>query len=235
MRRNSEGVTPPPAFLPPDLADLDPARVIEALEPHVGDERKGRLLHVLRQRLGSVTVLFDAPYDPHNGAAVIRSCDAFGVGRLHVVERQKPFLMAKSVARGSEHWVEVSRHREPAVAAEGLKRAGFTLVGAEAGGTLTPPDLAKIPRLCLVLGNEKDGIADELRARCDAYVGVPMRGFVESLNVSVTSAILLAAATIGRPGDADPAELARLYARALVLSVAQPAEVLRHKLQLPSA
>ncbi|RYZ67687.1 MAG: hypothetical protein EOP08_02230 [Proteobacteria bacterium] len=94
MRRDSEGVLAPPEFLPPSLRGLDPALVIEALEPHVGDDRKERLYAVLKQRLASLTVLFDAPYDPHNGAAVIRSCDAFGVGRLHVVERQKSFLFA---------------------------------------------------------------------------------------------------------------------------------------------
>ena len=230
MRRDSEGVLAPPEFLPPSLRGLDPALVIEALEPHVGDDRKERLYAVLKQRLASLTVLFDAPYDPHNGAAVIRSCDAFGVGRLHVVERQKSFLFAQSVARGSERWVEVIKHARPAEAAAAVKAEGYTLVGAEASGSLTPQDLPNVKKLCLVMGNEHDGIAEELRAACDHHVRVPMRGFVESLNVSVTSAILLAAAVPGREGDLDPAELQRLYARALYLSVNRAADVIAYKL-----
>lgn len=231
MRRNSEGVISPPDFLPPALRDVPPATIIAALEPHVGDERRARLKAVLAQRLASVTVLFDAPYDPHNGAAVVRSCDAFGVGTLHVVERQKNFVFSTSVARGSERWVEVIRHARPAEAAAAVKAQGFTLVGAEASGKLTPRDLPDVKKLCLVMGNEHDGIAEELRAACDEYVRVPMRGFVESLNVSVTSAILLAASVPGRVGDLDEAELARLYARALFLSVARADAVLQHKLQ----
>lgn len=225
---------PPPEFLPEQLRHVPPQTIIELLEPHVTDERKARLQQVLAARLANVTVLFDAPYDPHNGAAVIRSCDAFGVSTLHVVERQKPFVMAQSVARGSERWVEVIRHAQPAPAGRQLKDAGYMLVGAEAGGRLQPADLAKVPKLALVLGNEHDGIAEELRASCTEFVGVPMRGFVESLNVSVTSAILLAAAVTGREGDLDETELTRQYARALVLSVSKAREVLAHKLALHS-
>lgn len=232
MRRNSEGVIAPPEFLPPALRGVPAREIIAALEPHVSDERRARLREVLGQRLQSLTVLFDAPYDPHNGAAVVRSCDAFGVGTLHVVERQKPFVLATSVARGSERWVEVIRHAEPAAAAGIVKAQGFTLVGAEANGTLTPQDLPNIDKLCLVMGNEHDGIAEELRTACDAYVRVPMRGFVESLNVSVTSAILLAAAVPGRRGNVDEDELTRLYARALYLSVNQAGAVLSHKLSI---
>lgn len=230
MRRDSEGVLAPPEFLPASLRDLTPAQIVSALEPHVGEVRRERLMSVLRQRLASVTVLFDAPYDPHNGAAVIRSCDAFGVGTLHVVERQKSFVLASSVARGSERWVEVIRHARPAQAAAAVKAQGYTLVGAEASGSLTPSDLPKVEKLCLVMGNEHDGIAEELRTACDHHVRVPMRGFVESLNVSVTSAILLAAAVVGRQGDLNEAELQRLYARALFVSVSRAEEVVLHKL-----
>ncbi len=230
MRRNSEDVLAPPEFLPESLRGQAPAAIIAALEPHVGDERKQRLLAVIQQRIGSVTVLFDAPYDPHNGAAVVRSCDAFGVGTLHVVQRQKPFVLSTTVARGSERWVEVIKHTRPAEAAARVKALGFTLVGAEASGTLTPHDLCNVPKLCLVMGNEHDGIAEELRAACDQHVRVPMRGFVESLNVSVTSAILLAAAVQGRAGDLPDTEVQRLYARALYYSVARAEEVMHHKL-----
>src|SRR5690349_12685756 len=81
--------------------------VIEVLEPLVGDRRRARLQSVIASRLGSLTVLMDAPHDPHNGAAVMRSCDAFGVPELHVVPRDEPFLAGRTVAKGTQHWVDV--------------------------------------------------------------------------------------------------------------------------------
>ena len=83
-------------------------------------------------------------------------------------------------------------------------------------------------RLAIVLGNERDGIAEELASLCTRRVRVPMRGFVESLNVSVTAAILLATATRGRTGDLDDDARLRLYARGLFHSVPRAREVLDH-------
>jgi tRNA (guanosine-2'-O-)-methyltransferase len=100
------------------------------------------------------------------------------------------------------------------------------LVATHPAGELAPEDLAAVPRLALVLGNEREGIDPEIEAACSQRVQVPMRGFVESLNVSVTAAILLHAATRARTGDLDAATRRRLYARGLYLSVPQAAKVL---------
>jgi tRNA (guanosine-2'-O-)-methyltransferase len=206
----------------------DPARVVRVLEPLVGERRRARLTEVIGRRLACVNVVFDAPYDPHNGAAVIRTCEAFGVQRLHVVERGTRFLVARSVARGAEQWIDVVRHATPRAAIDRARAEGRELVAAHPEGALAPEDLAKIPRLSLVLGNERDGICDELAKACARAVRVPMRGFVESLNVSVTAAILLHAATAGRTGDLDDETRLRLYARGLYFSVPRAAEVLKN-------
>jgi tRNA (guanosine-2'-O-)-methyltransferase len=99
-------------------------------------------------------------------------------------------------------------------------------VAAHRGGEIEPHQLARYSRLALVLGNEREGIGTELEAACQARVSVPMRGFAESLNVSVTAAILLHAATEGRPGDIGPHDRRRLYARGLYLSVERAEEIL---------
>jgi tRNA (guanosine-2'-O-)-methyltransferase len=91
---------------------------------------------------------------------------------------------------------------------------------------MLPGDLASVERVALVLGNERDGIGDTLRAACTRSVRVPMRGFVESLNVSVTAAILLSAATVGRSGDLDEASRRRLYARGLYFSLTRAEDLL---------
>ncbi len=205
----------------------EPREVVERLEPFVLEERRARLKSVLDARLESVAVLFDSPHDPHNGAAVLRSCEAFGVQTLHVLERpQRPFLVARAVARGAEKWVDIVRHASVADAVARARAAGFELIGTHPEGELDPEALAGVPRLMLVLGSEREGIAEELSAACSRRVRVPMRGFVESLNVSVTAAILLSAATRGRAGDLPTAEKARLYARGLFFSVNRARELL---------
>jgi tRNA (guanosine-2'-O-)-methyltransferase len=232
MRRHTPGVVPGTHLVPERIARAerhDPARVVALLEPLVLERRRERLRGVIARRLSSVQVLFDAPHDPHNGAAVMRSCEAFGVQYVHVVERNETFLAAPSVTRGSEKWVDLRRWTSSAEAVEALvAREGLTLVGAHPDGELDPEELAGVPRLGLVLGNERDGIADDLASACARRVRVPMRGFVESLNVSVTAAILLAYATAKRPGDLSEEDRLRLYARGLYFTVEKADEVLRN-------
>jgi tRNA (guanosine-2'-O-)-methyltransferase len=229
MRRASAGVrradelfgTDGPAQL-----GLDPAFAVETLEPLVTEERRARLCDVIGRRLDAVTVLMDAPHDPHNGGAVVRSCDAFGVQRLHVVERHEPFVVATTVAKGSEKWVDVHRYATGDAAGSALSGQGYAFVATDPAGELSPDDLRTIPRLALVIGNERDGIASDLRRLCARAVRVPMRGFVDSLNLSVSTAVLLAAAVAGRSGDLSDVERLRLYARGLYLTVPRAAEVL---------
>lgn len=209
-----------------ELERTDPERVIRVLEPFVNDTRKQRIKDVLDRRLTSVSVAFESPHDPHNGAAVIRSCEAFGVQSMHVIEQNEPFLSASSVSRSAEKWIDVFTHPTIHAGVSVLREQRYELVAAHPDGDLLPHDLAAIPRLCIVLGNEREGIGPELMNACARKVRVPMRGFVESLNVSVTAAILLTSATSGRAGDLPDAERTRLYARGLYLSAAHADELL---------
>jgi tRNA (guanosine-2'-O-)-methyltransferase len=218
MRRRSEGVLIGAEAAPAPLP-YPPEEVIAALEPLATEQRVARIKKVLDDRLQSVTVVVDSLHDPHNGAAIVRSCDAFGLQFFHAIERHEPFAAASAVSRGSQKWVDVIRHQEQAACVNALRAGGFELVATHPDGDLTPEDLAKLPRVALVLGNEREGIAPELRASCTRAVRVPMVGFVESLNVSVTTAILLYAATRGRKGDLDEHTKRALYARGLYLSI----------------
>ena len=229
MRRKTPGVVKGSELLPALIKRVerhDAARVVELLEPLVLDRRAQRLKDVIGQRLESVQVVFDAPHDPHNGAAVLRSCEAFGVQYVHVIERLEKFLAAPSVAKGAEKWVDLHHWSNVDEVIATMKERGLELVAAAPDGELAPHELAGVPRLALVLGNERDGIADKLAAACTRRVRVPMRGFVESLNVSVSAAILLAHATVGRPGDLSEEERLRLYARGLYFTVDKADDVL---------
>lgn len=230
MRRRSEGVVPGTHLVPRLIEKAErhePERVIGLLEPFVTERRRERMLEVIEKRVGSVQILFDAPHDPHNGAAVVRTCEAFGVQALNVIERKEKFLLSSTVSRGTEKWIDLRAWQTPAEAIAALTAERYELVAAHPDGELAPEDLAGIPRLAIVLGNERDGIAEELLAACPRRVRVPMRGFAESLNVSVTAAVLLAFACKTREGDLPYAEKRRVYARGLYLSVEKADEVLR--------
>ena len=201
-------------------------RIIERLEPLVLERRRERFLDVIGARVGSVTLLLDDLADPHNRAAIVRSCDAFGVQELHAVQAADEFLVHHLVAAGTERWVDVCRHLTPQAAAEHLLERGFELVETHPKGELVPDDLASLPRLALIMGNEHRGIDPALSRAARRRVRIPMRGFVESLNVSVCAAVLLAAATHGRAGDLPPEARRHLYARALFLSVPRAERVL---------
>src|SRR5271154_3039954 len=101
MRRTTPGVVGADELNDARIARAeahDPERVARLLEPLVTPARRARLLGVVSRRLASVAVVFDGPYDPHNGAAVVRTCEAFGVQRLHIVERPgTPFAVARTV------------------------------------------------------------------------------------------------------------------------------------------
>jgi tRNA (guanosine-2'-O-)-methyltransferase len=168
----------------------------------------------------------DAPHDPHNAAAVLRSCDGLGIPRVHLVPREEDFAVGRTVSKGAERWIEVIRHRTPQAALEALHEQGFTTVATHPEGNLEPHDLANLPKVAIILGNEHDGLRDALHQGAQNSVRIPMRGFVESFNVSVAGAVLLYAATRGRSGDLSESEQARLYARALVRSVPRALEVL---------
>jgi tRNA (guanosine-2'-O-)-methyltransferase len=210
---------------PPWSRDWTAAGVIAALEPIVNAERRERLLCVLSERLESVTLVMDAPHDPHNGAAILRSCDAFGVQQVHVVCRREPFLVARRVTQGAERWVDVASYTTAERALSQLRARRFTLVTTHPNGSLLPEQLAEIPRLALVLGNEHDGICSALSDAACASVRIPMRGFAESLNVSVSAAILLSHAT-RRAGDLDREAKELLYARWLFQSLTRAADIL---------
>lgn len=236
MHRKTQGVVPVTErdHLLVALRHMDVGEVTRVLEAFVTEARRDRIRGVIDARIGSVTVVLDSFHDPHNGAAVLRSCDAFGVAKAHAVESYEPLLASNEVARGSQRWVEIERYDAAEPCAGDLLARGFELVATHPDGELEPAALSEIPRLALVLGNERAGISEPLRRHCRRSVRIPMRGFAESLNVSVTAAILLFHATQGRAGDLPETEKMRLVARGLVLTVARAPEILAaHGVPLP--
>lgn len=221
MRRHSLEAVPVSELTRPTPWPLGwtPQGIISVLAALVVPERRATIRTRLAERLATVTVVMDQPHDPHNGAAVLRSCDAFGVQEVHVVAPARPFLVSKVVSRRTERWLDIHEHQSYDDVLPALERGGMELVTTHPQGELQPEELASIPRLALVLGNEHWGVHPSLVRAAGRSVRIPMRGFVESLNVSVSAAILLQHAVKGRQGSLPAADQERLYARGLYYSV----------------
>jgi tRNA (guanosine-2'-O-)-methyltransferase len=203
----------------------DPARVCEALAPLLLDERRVRIDAAAASRLAGLRLVIDNLHDPHNGAAVLRSAEAFGIQRVDVIESVEPFRFSSAVTQGCEKWIDVVRHPTFAEAAAALRADGFVLYAAVPGADKTIDDLDFSRPAAVMIGNEHAGLGADAIAGADAVFGIPMPGMTRSLNLSVAAALLVehAAASrrraLGRDGDMDEAAVLALRARFYAASV----------------
>jgi tRNA (guanosine-2'-O-)-methyltransferase len=204
----------------------EPAVIRAAIEPLLSEERKQRMRQVIALRSRAVVPVLDRLIDPHNVAAVLRSAEAFGVHEVHLIQGEEPFLASRRIAQGTERWVDVQRHASAEACVRALRSRGYRIYVATMDGELGPDALANEPRAAVVFGNEHEGVSPELRRLADASYTIPMRGFVQSFNVSVAAALTLYAATRGRGGDLSPDEQELLHARYCMLSMPRADEVL---------
>lgn len=210
---------PPPLERPAEM-------VIDTLSPIVTPERLSRIEDVIRSRTDSLVLVLDRIIDPHNSSAVLRSADAFGVQTVHVIVGERGFRASRGVSKGTHRWLDVIRYEDAEACARRLKKDGYAIYIAAMDADTRPEDLHDTPRLAVVFGNEHRGVSPELRNLADGTFSIPMRGFVESLNVSVAAAIAMQ--TLARDGRSGlPAERRQeLKARFLMNSVKNAAQVL---------
>ena len=196
-----------------------PDVVTRALRPLLTDERIERIESILDARLSKLVAVIENLHDPHNGAAAIRSLEGIGLNALHVAETVEHFRFSSAIAIGAEKWIDVVRHRGFPACAETLRDSGYTLYATapDAEHDLESIDVS-IPS-AVVFGNEHAGLSDEAIALCDRRVAIPMHGFSQSFNLSVSIAVAmhrLAARrrqALGQSGDLDQAKRAFLRAR----------------------
>ena len=151
---------------------------------------------VLPNRTRHLTVVLEDICQMQNASAVIRSCDCFGVQDLHVIENKNRFNISKEIVRGSSKWVDIYRYRKEESntlqCLETLKKDGYKIVVTSPHQDDFP--IEKLPldqKVALVIGSEGFGISDEVVEHADYFTRVPMFGFTESLNLSVTAAICI--------------------------------------------
>ncbi|MBC8131630.1 MAG: RNA methyltransferase [Deltaproteobacteria bacterium] len=208
-----------------DWNAVDSALVCQALEPFLVEGRRERIDATIDTRLDGLTLLIENLHDPHNGAAVLRSAEAFGIHAVHVVEAAEKFRFSSDVSQGCEKWLNIERHPTFAAARTRLKAAGFFLYAAVPDAPLSLQDLDFGRPAAIVVGNEHAGLSEAAIAGADARFSIPMSGMTRSLNLSVAAAVISfhGAArrrdALGRMGDLDDAARIRLRARYYVASV----------------
>lgn len=221
------------------LDRYDIATITTALRPFLTDRRIERIEQVLDARLGSLTTVIENLHDPHNGAAAIRSMEGFGLQHLHVVEPVEPFAFSAAVTISAEKWITIHRHDSFTACAAALRERGFRLLamvprlGHERAVELEAVDVSG-PLAC-VFGNERDGLTEESVGACDVQVTMPMQGFTQSFNLSVSVALVMRElarrrrAEIDADGDLSLQERALLRARWYALSVRHADEILSQR------
>lgn len=222
----------PDAFeLPgPPALPASPTEVIAALQPLLTEERLARIEAILAGRSRAVIPVLDGVDDPHNVAAILRSAEAFGTQEVHLIDHGERFMASQRVTQGTDRWLDLVRHPSADTCVDSLRARGYAVYVATMDGQLTPEDLARIPQVAIVFGNEHAGVSRALAEAADGHYTIPMRGFAQSLNVSVATAITLYGATRPRAGDLAPEDAQALRARFMMLSVPRAHEVVAEHL-----
>ena len=171
------------------MIDLD---LLEHLETYLTEQRKERFTNVLSQRTKHFTVATEDVYQLHNTSAVIRSCDVFGIQEVNIVEEINSKSIDREIAMGAQKWVDLNRYNSVKETISDLKEKGYQIVATtphEKDAMLYDFDVTK--KSCFFFGRETEGLSQEVIDQADCFLKIPMVGFTESLNISVSAAIIL--------------------------------------------
>lgn len=159
------------------------------------ERRVARIEQVLNHRQPDLTVVLENVHDLHNVSAVLRTCDAVGVLKVHTiytVEDPPETAFARTTSASAAKWVDVEHHDSVAACYKKLRDQGLTIVATALAPTsvdLYEQNLS-VPT-ALVFGNEMRGISEEAAELADQLLSIPMVGMVQSLNISVACAVVL--------------------------------------------
>lgn len=171
--------------------------LLDYLGLYITAHKKALMEQVLSQRTRFFTVVLEDIYKPHNASAVIRTCDCFGIQDMHVIEKTNQYKVNPYVTRGASQWVDLHKHyQEDGSTVDAcfdmLRKDGYKIYGTSPeSSSVSIHHLDGREKLALVFGNEHEGISDEVKGKVDGLVHIPMLGFTESFNISVSASIFL--------------------------------------------
>jgi len=171
--------------------------LVEHLSEFVTENRYSLFRQILDNRTRYLTVLLEDIYQSQNASAVLRTCDCLGIQDVHIVEQRNEYDVNPEVALGSNQWLSLQYYNEDAVnieeAVQTLKANGYRIVATspnKEGQTPESLDLDK-GKVALMFGTELNGLTDKALSMAEEFVQIPMVGFTESYNISVSAAVIL--------------------------------------------
>jgi tRNA (guanosine-2'-O-)-methyltransferase len=167
------------------------------LERLMSSERIARMNTVLEHRTRYLTLVLEDIYKPQNASATIRTCDALGIQDVHIIENHSPFSLDANVTLGSCQWTTLHRYREKSAdntraCYAALRDNGYRIIATVPGPESCRLEDIGLERKCaFVFGNEEQGLSASAIDEADACVHLPMYGFTQSYNISVSVGIVL--------------------------------------------
>ncbi|MFH0866263.1 MAG: RNA methyltransferase [Bacteroidota bacterium] len=166
------------------------------LTEFITENRKQRFEEVVAFRTRFITVVLEDIYQPHNASAVLRTCDCFGIQDVHIIENKNKYRVNPDVALGSSNWLTLHKYNKKdnntSDCIKILKKEGYKVIAT------TPHEnycnineLNLSHKTALLFGTEMKGLSEQAIQQADGYVKIPMYGFTESFNISVSAAIAL--------------------------------------------
>lgn len=174
--------------------DIQP--LTDFLGQYLTDNRKGIIEKVLEQRTRYLTLVLEDIYQSQNASAAIRTCECMGLQDIHIIETNSKYGTNKKVLMGSHKWMDLVRYREKGKdntieCFEKLKADGYRVVVTEPNAGISIDELPIDQKTALVMGNELRGITKFALDNADEVVRIPMFGFTESMNISVSAALCI--------------------------------------------
>ncbi|WP_452220430.1 TrmH family RNA methyltransferase [Lacinutrix salivirga] len=166
--------------------------LLNHLESYLTTNRIEKFKRVINERTRHFTVATEDVYQLHNTSAVIRSCDVFGIQDVNIVEEVNSKLIDREIAMGAQKWVDLNRYHTVKDCIKNLKNEGYQIVATTPHTNdceLYDFDVTK--KSCFFFGRETEGLSQAVLDAADCYLKIPMVGFTESLNISVSAAIIL--------------------------------------------
>ncbi len=167
-------------------------QLLNHLETYLTKNRKELFKKVLEQRTRHLTVVTEDVYQLHNTSAVMRTCDIFGIQDLHVVEEIQGKRIDKEIAMGAQKWVDLHRYDTIDECIADLKNKEYRIIATtphKDSQLLDNFDVTQ--KAAFFFGKESTGLSEKVFKQADGFLKIPMYGFTESLNISVSAAIIL--------------------------------------------
>ena len=170
--------------------------LIEYLSQFAHENRVELFNEKIQQRTNHVTLILEDIYQAQNTSAAIRTCDCFGIQNVHVIENTNEFNVYKDITLGSSNWLNINKYNEEEnntkACFDSLKKKGYKIVATSP--LQHHPSLFDFnidEKVAIVFGNELYGISDIAKQEADEFITIPMYGFTESFNISVSVSLCL--------------------------------------------